>query len=165
MKPYLFLIACLTTASLQLNVFAQTESTEAQPKPTPGDKPVLYEPYLPKPTGTPPKGWEITLLENSKVESTTNIGENHKPVKLSAPAYQLIPSPKIKGEEEEAIIFLDPNYNPMLKNAQEKTIGASLTAYSESATALQEKLEGVILTLKEALKGKPKEETEEKEEE
>lgn len=101
--------------------------------------PKLFEPYKPKPSGSAPDGWEIKILEGSSVDSTTVL-KNGKEVKVSAPAYELVP-------KEGALTFRDPGFQPELANAQKYTIGALLTQYSEKASDLQESLDRVVSEL------------------
>lgn len=113
----------------------------------------LQEPYKPRPTGEPPKGWKIILLENSKVENQIEISPG-KEITVGVPAYKLEPS---KKDGEDVLILQDPHYNPMLKNAQEDTLGASITKFSEEGEALREKLKEAITTLENSLKKTPEE--------
>jgi hypothetical protein len=107
------------------------------------------EPYPARPTGEPPAGWKISLLENSKVESVTPVGPG-KEIKISVAAYKLDPE-----AGTNILIMKDPLYNPLLKNDQKRTIGATITRYSEEVESLQQDLKEVIETLEMGLKNAP----------
>lgn len=104
----------------------------------------LEEPYAPKASGPTQPGWEIRILQGSNIESKTTL-RNGRIIKVSAPAYELVP----KGE---AVVMKEPGFDPMLANAQKETIGALLTAYSESASSLQATLEKTLAQLDASLK-------------
>lgn len=112
------------------------------------DQKRVLEPYPANPTGNPPAGWKIKLLPNSKVENKTEI-EPGKEITVSVEAYTLEP---IALENETIIVLNDPFYNPLLKNAQEKTLGASITKYSEESEILRNNLHAVIQSLEKDLK-------------
>jgi len=118
-------------------------ASEGQPK--------LYEPYAPKPSGKPPEGWEIKILEGSQVENSTNLN-GKKEIKVTVPAYEIVPK-----TSEETKVIRDPGFDPKLATAQKATIGAVLTEYSEEAQELQIKLDKVIIELEEGLGAKKEE--------
>ena len=107
------------------------------------------EPYPARPTGDPPAGWKITLLENSKVESVTPVAPG-KDIKISVAAYKLEPD-----GAAGSFVVKDPSYNPLLKNDQKRTIGATITRYSEEVVELQNDLKEVMGALEIALKKAP----------
>jgi hypothetical protein len=129
--------------SLSLALTTGAQSQEATPKEGegPGGQPRLFEPYNPKASGKAPEGWEMKILEGSQVENTTVL-EGKKEIKVTVPAYELVPS-KIEG----VAVITDPGFDPKLATAQKETIGAILTLYSEEAVELQEKLEKVTAAL------------------
>lgn len=107
----------------------------------------ILEPYAAKPTAEPPKGWKIQLLKNSKVENKTEIAPG-KEINISVEAYKLEP---IAIGNETILVLGDPFYNPLLKNAQEKTLGAAITKFSEESQGLQKNLQLVISALEKSL--------------
>lgn len=115
----------------------------------------LQEPYKPRPTAEPPKGWKIVLLENSKVENKIEVSPG-KEITVGVPAYKLEPTQK---EGETVLVIMDPRYDPLLKNAQEQTLGAAITKFSEEGEVLRKKLKEAINLLENNLK-KPAEEVE-----
>lgn len=112
----------------------------------------FLDPFPAKPTGDTPKGWEIILLENSKAESKTQI-EPGKDIDISVQAYQLVPASK--GQEGQIWNIQDPQYNPLLKNAQERTLGATITKFSEECEVLRKALQDVTSSLEKSLKESP----------
>ncbi len=115
--------------------------------PPPAQEEKILEPYPAKPTAEPPKGWKIQLLKNSKVENKTEIAPG-KEINISVEAYKLEP---VALDNEPFLVINDPFYNPLLKNAQEKTLGAAITKFSEESIGLQKNLERVISILEKSL--------------
>jgi hypothetical protein len=131
--------AALTTVicALVYGAINPVYSSDSQPK--------LYEPYAPKPSGKPPEGWEIKILEGSQVENSTNLN-GKKEIKVTVPAYEIVPK-----TTESTKVIKDPGFDPKLATSQKSTIGAVLTEYSEQAQELQVKLDKVIIELEEGL--------------
>lgn len=119
-----------------------------QETPSNSDGKSSFDPYEAKPTADPPPGWKIQLLENSKVENKTAVTPELV-MTIKVEAYALVP---IKSGEEEITVITDPYYNPLLKNVQEKTLGASVTKYSEQTKILRDNLKEVIEKLENSLK-------------
>jgi len=109
----------------------------------------LFEPFSPKPSHQIPAGWELKILKGSKVENVTTL-KNNKEVKVTVPAYELVPV-QTNPTTEETKILVDPGFQPDLANNQTNTIGAILTDYSESALTLETKLQTIIDTLESKL--------------
>lgn len=110
----------------------------------------LFEPFAPKPSHTLPTGWELQILKGSKVENKTTL-KNNKEIKVTVPAYELVPVPVANNSSVKATILQDPGFKPDLANNQSDTIGAVLTEYSESTTFLEGKLQSIIDSLEKEL--------------
>jgi len=134
MKTTTTLLATVLIASQTIGL-AQKAGTE-QPK--------LYEPYAPKPSHAIPAGWELKILQGSKVENKTTL-KNQKEIKITVPAYELVPITSGKQEmNPETTLLKDPGFKPNLANNQTDTLGAVLTQYSEITESLQTKLQNII---------------------
>jgi hypothetical protein len=134
-------LLCTLSASLLLS-----HTSVAEPDKTTK----LFEPFAPKPSHPLPPGWELQILKGSKVENKTTL-KNNKEIKVTVPAYELVPVPTSTNSSLRATILQDPGFKPDLANNQTDTIGAVLTEYSESTTFLEEKLQGIIDTLEKEL--------------
>lgn len=155
-------LAALTFGLLSLTAIAFAESPTEEPAATPTPTPSTSTPapvadadegeieikYFaqaqPKPMGLLPSGWDVGVVEDRTVEKIVDLPGGKNP-RINSKAYVLIPTVK------DGVVFDDPGFDVEMGNAQDSTVGASLTAYIEAASDLKKKLDVVTEELRGAL--------------
>jgi hypothetical protein len=129
---------------------AASSAPEATPTPTPepssaDDIQIKYFAQAqPKPIGLLPPGWDVGVVEDRTVEKTVELPGGKTP-KINSKAYVLVPTNK------DGLVLDDPGFDVSKGNAQDATVGASLTAYIEAAGDLKKKLDTVTDELRASL--------------